>query len=124
MCSRSCLSARLYDDNAACHGWLAGWLAARGDRSIVTEIYLCHACSCQEILRVVCAHPRARGELSATHFTVVGNLCKIATVVFNILIWDRHASGAGLGALLLCLGAGYAYSAAPMRADFPKGKVA
>ena len=33
-----------------------------------------------------------RGLISATSFTVVGTMCKIATVVINCLIWDKHAS--------------------------------
>lgn len=57
----------------------------------------------------------ARNLLSATHFTVVGNLCKIATVILNCLLWDKHATPAGIAALLTCLAAGYAYTPAPMR---------
>jgi GDP-mannose transporter len=36
-----------------------------------------------------------RKVLSATAFTVVGNCCKIATVIINYFIWDLHASPTG-----------------------------
>mmetsp|Transcript_47761 Transcript_47761/g.91320 ORF Transcript_47761/g.91320 Transcript_47761/m.91320 type:complete len:328 (-) Transcript_47761:646-1629(-) len=56
-----------------------------------------------------------RSLVSATSFTVVGIVCKIATVVVNLLIWDKHASPAGLAALSVCLFAGSIYQQAPMR---------
>lgn len=40
-----------------------------------------------------------RAMVSATSFTVVGIMCKIATVVINCVIWDKHASPMGLIAL-------------------------
>ena len=42
-----------------------------------------------------------RSAVSATSFTVIGNVCKILTVLINISIWDKHASPLGLAALLL-----------------------
>jgi len=56
-----------------------------------------------------------RGLISATSFTVVGTMCKIATVIINCLIWDKHASPEGLVALFVCLFSGMAYQQAPMR---------
>lgn len=56
-----------------------------------------------------------RGMISATSFTVVGTMCKIATVVINCLIWDKHASFAGLAALFICLFAGLGYEQSPLR---------
>lgn len=56
-----------------------------------------------------------RSLVSATSFTVVGIVCKIATVVVNLLIWDKHATPAGLGALAVCLFAGSIYQQAPLR---------
>jgi len=58
-----------------------------------------------------------RAAVSATSFTVVGNVCKILTVLINISIWDKHASPIGLGALLLCLVAAAAYQQSPKRAE-------
>ena len=57
-----------------------------------------------------------RAAISATSFTVVGNVCKILTVLINILIWDKHASPLGIAFLLLCLAAAAAYQQAPKRA--------
>lgn len=56
-----------------------------------------------------------RSIVSATSFTVVGIMCKIMTVIVNLLIWDKHASPAGLLALSVCLGAGTFYQQAPLR---------
>mmetsp|Transcript_31562 Transcript_31562/g.50640 ORF Transcript_31562/g.50640 Transcript_31562/m.50640 type:complete len:315 (-) Transcript_31562:263-1207(-) len=56
-----------------------------------------------------------RGLISATSFTVVGTMCKIATVVINCFIWDKHASAEGLTALFVCLFSGMAYQQAPLR---------
>jgi len=57
----------------------------------------------------------ARSLLAATSFTIVGNVCKVLTIVINVMIWDKHASLTGVGFLLLCLGAAYFYKQAPMR---------
>ena len=56
-----------------------------------------------------------RASVSATSFTVIGNVCKILTVVINVSIWDKHASPLGLGALLLCLAAAATYQQYPYR---------
>ena len=58
-----------------------------------------------------------RASVSATSFTVIGNVCKILTVVINVLIWDKHASPVGLGALLVCLLAAGSYQQAPFRKE-------
>ena len=57
-----------------------------------------------------------RAAVSATSFTVIGNVCKVLTVLINVFIWDKHASKEGLGFLFFCLAAAYFYKQAPMRA--------
>ena len=56
-----------------------------------------------------------RARISATAFTVIGILCKVGTVLVNVLIWDQHASRGALAALLVCLAAGSMYTPAPLR---------
>ena len=56
-----------------------------------------------------------RRLVSATTFTVIGNMCKIATVVLNCLVWDKHATAQGLGALSICFLGGVTYQQAPLR---------
>jgi GDP-mannose transporter len=56
-----------------------------------------------------------RAAVSATSFTVIGNVCKVLTVLINVFIWDKHASKEGLGFLFFCLAAAYFYKQAPMR---------
>ena len=58
----------------------------------------------------------ARTLVSATKFTVVGNACKILTVLINRFIWDKHANNIGLFCLGICLLSAYYYKEAPKRA--------
>ena len=56
-----------------------------------------------------------RSMVSATTYTLVGVVNKFLTVLLNVLIWDKHASGLGLCAVLLALLAGVFYQQAPRR---------
>jgi solute carrier family 35 len=56
-----------------------------------------------------------RSACSATLSAVVGILCKVFTVLINIVIWDKHASLVELAFLALGLFAGALYEQAPMR---------
>ena len=56
-----------------------------------------------------------RSLTTATTYTTLGVLCKFATVLLNILVWDKHASAMGTFALLICLLAGTMYKEAPAR---------
>jgi len=51
-----------------------------------------------------------RDAISATSFSVVGNMNKVFTVFINFLIWDHHTSPAGLASLFICLAGGAYYS--------------
>jgi len=53
--------------------------------------------------------------VSATTYTVVGVMNKMLTVTVNVLIWDKHASTSGIGALCVCLAGGSLYQQAPLR---------
>lgn len=57
----------------------------------------------------------ARKLVSATTYTLVGVMNKMATVTINVLIWDQHASSVGLFWLVICIIAGTMYQQAPMR---------
>jgi len=57
----------------------------------------------------------ARSSISATYFTVIGNVCKVITVLINVFIWDKHASQAGMCFLFGSLVCAYFYKQAPMR---------
>jgi len=58
-----------------------------------------------------------RAAISATSFSVIGNVCKVLTILVNAALWDQHANAAGTAALLLCLGMGALYQQPPLRAD-------
>jgi len=51
-----------------------------------------------------------REAISATSFSVVGNMNKVFTIFINFLIWDKHASLPGLASLLICLVGGAYYA--------------
>jgi len=57
--------------------------------------------------------------VSATTYTVVGVMNKMLTVTVNVMIWDKHASSSGIGALCLCLVGGTLYQQAPLRETAP-----
>lgn len=56
-----------------------------------------------------------RKYLTATSFTIVGNVCKFLTVVINIIIWDKHASTEGCAFLFVCMICAMFYQQAPLR---------
>lgn len=58
-----------------------------------------------------------RDAVSATAFTIVGILCKVITVIINLLIWDKHAEPAGIACLSICVLAGTFYQQAPKRSS-------
>jgi len=64
----------------------------------------------------------ARSSVSATYFTIIGNICKIASVVLNVLIWDKHATPMGMLSLLVCLVFAYFYKQAPLRPEVAKAR--
>ena len=65
----------------------------------------------------------ARSLVSATLFTILGNVCKVVSIGINVSLWDKHASPFGIACLMFCLVAAYFYKQAPLRdapADLPK----
>ena len=50
-----------------------------------------------------------RNLVSATSFTVIGVLCKLFSVLLNVLIWDKHANPLGITALCISIFAGTFY---------------
>mmetsp|Transcript_9531 Transcript_9531/g.31339 ORF Transcript_9531/g.31339 Transcript_9531/m.31339 type:complete len:105 (+) Transcript_9531:832-1146(+) len=56
-----------------------------------------------------------RDLVSATYFSVIGNLCKVGTIAVNYVIWDNHASPTGIVALFVALAGCAFYQQAPPR---------
>lgn len=61
-----------------------------------------------------------RSNVSATAGVVVGVVCKLGSVVLNLLIWDQHASPVQLAFLVLGLAGGSLFQQAPLREKPPK----
>ena len=58
---------------------------------------------------------KCQSVITATAYTVVGVVNKMLTVLVNVLIWDAHASTAGIASLMVCVGGGAFYQQAPLR---------
>merc|ERR1711865_1002533 len=63
-----------------------------------------------------------RSLLSATSFSVLGNICKVVSILINVTIWDKHATPLGLLCLSLCLGSALLYEQAPMKGGTAKAQ--
>lgn len=57
----------------------------------------------------------ARKEVSATKFTVIGNVCKFLTILLNYLLWDQHASDLGIAFIIIGIVFTFGYSQSPIR---------
>jgi len=55
-----------------------------------------------------------RSLVTATCYTVLGVANKMLTVLVNVIIWDQHASAAGVISLLVCLLGASLYQQAPL----------
>lgn len=75
------------------------------------------ACSCALGIGIAWTTWDCRNKVSATTFTLIGVSCKLLTVLINALIWDKHASAAGMAWLLLVLTASTMYEQAPLRQE-------
>jgi len=51
-----------------------------------------------------------RELITATSYSVVGNMNKVLTVFINCIMWDKHASNPGIISLFVCLGGGALYT--------------
>jgi GDP-mannose transporter len=93
---------------------------ATGEMTRVTELfnedyftnftYFMVALSCVMGLMISYTGFLCREAVSATSYSVVGNMNKVLTVIVNCLIWDKHASANGLVGLLLSLVGGALYT--------------
>lgn len=63
---------------------------------------------------------RLRAMVSSTYMAIIGNMCKVITVIINFFLWDKHANAYGFAALGLCLICAYFYQQAPRREDVEK----
>jgi hypothetical protein len=58
-----------------------------------------------------------RGMVSATSFTVVGVVNKFLTVLLSVMMFAKHSTAVGIGAVCVCLLCGVFYQQAPRRDD-------
>jgi len=77
---------------------------------ITTSVLLVVLMSCIVGIGISISGFMCREAISATSFSVVGNMNKVFTVFVNFLIWDHHASPSGIASLLICLVGGAYYA--------------
>jgi GDP-mannose transporter len=58
---------------------------------------------------------RLRAMVSSTYMAIIGNMCKVITIIINFFIWDKHANAYGFISLALCMLCAYFYKQAPRR---------
>lgn len=96
---------------------------ARSEREIIATVHWTWtdlsilATSCMVGIGVSHSAYVMRSSCSATLSAVVGILCKVLTVLINLLIWDKHASMTELGFLAIGLVSGAFYVPAPLRSE-------
>uniref|UniRef100_A0A6U0XPX6 EamA domain-containing protein n=1 Tax=Rhizochromulina marina TaxID=1034831 RepID=A0A6U0XPX6_9STRA len=73
------------------------------------------ALSCAVGVGISYAGFNLRKLVTATTFTVIGVLCKICSVLLNLVIWDKHANSTGIFALVICILAGTFYQQSSKR---------
>lgn len=56
-----------------------------------------------------------RNQVAATTFTLIGVVCKLISVLLNVLIWDKHATPVGITWLVVCLVCSSFYKQSPLR---------
>ena len=56
-----------------------------------------------------------REQVSATSFSMLGNTCKLITILINYALWDKHATSVGTISVFFCLAASTFYRQAPLR---------
>eukprot|EP00934_Nitzschia_sp_Nitz4_P008433 Nitzschia sp. Nitz4//scaffold3_size479765//467195//468396//NITZ4_000194-RA/size479765-augustus-gene-1.590-mRNA-1//1//CDS//3329551040//8423//frame0 len=60
-----------------------------------------------------------RSVVSATSYTLIGVMNKCLTILLNLVIWDQHATPAGIASLFVCIAGGIIYQQSPMRGEKP-----
>ena len=66
---------------------------------------------------------RTRSVITATTFTLVGVLNKMATIAFTVIVWPADASFSSIAALVFCILFGLLYQDAPKRKVLPKEEI-
>jgi len=99
----------------------AGLLAHEQDRLYATEwnssLLTLLGVSCVIGVAISYTGWNCRSMITATCYTVLGVANKMATVLMNCLIWDKHASLPGICSLLVCLAGAASYQQSPVRAE-------
>jgi len=97
-----------------------GLVGGEGPRLLEAEWHqravLLYGLSCVFGIAISFTGWRCRALVSATCYTVLGVANKMLTVLANIIVWDDHATPAGLACLVGCLCCATAYRPAPLRA--------
>ena len=96
---------------------------ATGENSEVQDVFLGEnaimwlLASCVMGVGISYSGWRTRSVITATTFTLVGVLNKMATIAFTVIVWPADASFASIAALVFCILFGLLYQDAPKRKE-------
>ena len=73
------------------------------------------AASCCTGIMLAMAATECRKVTTPVQFAIIGNVCKIMTIIANWLVWDRHCTVTSLCGLLLALVSSFYYQPSSVR---------
>ena len=92
-------------------------VAAPGGVALGEYAYTWLVASCVMGVGISYSGWRARSVITATTFTLVGVLNKMATIAFTVIVWPNDASVTGIASLVFCIAFGLLYQDAPKRGE-------
>ena len=95
--------------------YATGENAAVGDAFVGENAMLWLGASCAMGVGISYSGWKTRTVITATTFTLVGVLNKMATIAFAVIVWPGDASYASIAALVFCILFGLLYQDAPKR---------
>ena len=97
--------------------YATGENAEVGDTYVGENAMLWLGASCAMGVGISYSGWKTRTVITATTFTLVGVLNKMATIAFTVIVWPADASFASIAALVFCILFGLLYQDAPKRKD-------
>ena len=99
--------------------FVTGEFSAVGDAEMGDGAWFWLIASCVMGVGISYSGWRTRSVITATTFTLVGVLNKMATIAFTVIVWPNDTTAASILALVFCILFGLLYQDAPKRKEQP-----
>ena len=99
--------------------FVTGEFSAVGDAEMGDGAWFWLIASCIMGVGISYSGWRTRSVITATTFTLVGVLNKMATIAFTVIVWPNDTTAASILALVFCILFGLLYQDAPKRKERP-----